>query len=138
MAKYGVAVISREDADREAVRFAIEGSILKLLPVDAHRDLAQCLDGARIVLWDADYSEWPWKQFLAQLRTVSNRPRFVLLTSVPNPQIWAEAINLGADDVLAKPLHADEVRHVIACADLRKPVRREAPSRKFERIRSYA
>ena len=40
-------------------------------------------------------------------------PRLVVLASAANRTLWAEAINLGAYDVLAKPLDKTEVQQVV-------------------------
>jgi response regulator RpfG family c-di-GMP phosphodiesterase len=125
LSRYHVALISRSRQDREAVRAALEGSVLHLVAIESLDHPLRSAANAAIILWDADLSDWPWQEFLAHIHRIPKRPRFILLTSVPNPMLWAEAINLGVDDVLAKPLDPSEIRHVIACADFRKPPVRE-------------
>ena len=120
MSKYDVALITRDVADREVVRRALEPTILHLVDFEPHDSPAAIADSVGILFWDAEFPDWPWKRLLARIRSEPDRPRFVLLTSAPHPTLWAEAINLGADDVLVKPLDANEIRHVIGCADLRK------------------
>jgi DNA-binding response OmpR family regulator len=61
---------------------------------------------------------WPgtWREMLAAT-TRSPGPPFLVVTSrFADESLWAEALNIGAYDVLAKPFDAIEVRRVISLA----------------------
>jgi DNA-binding response OmpR family regulator len=45
------------------------------------------------------------------------RPPFVIVTSrLADDELWSEALNLGAYDVLAKPFEATEVTRIVSLA----------------------
>lgn len=137
MPNNNVVLISRDVADHEAVRSALQGSFLRLVSIVSLSDRMPPVEDAGIILWDAEFRAESWKTMLAWLKTMPHRPRFVLLTSVPNTTLWAEAINVGADDVLAKPLAPAEIRHVISCGELRKPPA-HVVTRRSRRMPAYA
>lgn len=57
-----------------------------------------------------------WKDLLSRLVVNPEPPKLVVLAEPSDQTLWAEAINLGAHDVIAKPLHKRETQHVIAGA----------------------
>jgi len=67
-----------------------------------------------ILLCDEDSMPGAWK---ALQRDVAGSAPFVVVASrLADASLWAEALNLGAWDVLAKPLDADEVMRVLGTA----------------------
>ncbi len=53
---------------------------------------------------------------LSQLAPVVSPPRVVVILDEPNDLLWAKALNMGAFDVLTKPLAADEVMRITRSA----------------------
>lgn len=68
--------------------------------------------GFDVVLSDSGLSDTTWQNLLNALNELSRPPLMVVISSLPDRQLWAEAINLGVHDVLAKPLCTEEVRWV--------------------------
>ena len=57
-----------------------------------------------------------WKDMLAHLGQYAEPPVLIVSSRLADEHLWAEALNLGAYDVLAKPYHAPEVRRVLSHA----------------------
>ncbi len=71
---------------------------------------------APVVLCDLNTLEGGgWRDMLAAVSTLPEKPRLIV-TARHADEIWAEALNLGAYDVLAKPFDADEVVRTIGLA----------------------
>ena len=69
-----------------------------------------------LVLCDSDVSPGSWREMLEHVLGM-NRPPFLIVASrFADEQLWAEALNLGAFDVLAKPFHATELERTLASA----------------------
>jgi DNA-binding response OmpR family regulator len=69
-----------------------------------------------LVVCEHDLSPDTWTQLLDETRLLSIPPVLVMTCRVADDSLWAEALNLGAFDVLAKPLDRTEVRRVLTSA----------------------
>ena len=73
-------------------------------------------DPFEVILTEAHLPDGTWRDILA-LFADANEPPLVIVTSrVADEHLWAEVLNLGGYDVLAKPFHEQEVRHVLTSA----------------------
>jgi DNA-binding NtrC family response regulator len=57
-----------------------------------------------------------WRDLLEEARRLAPPPRVVVADRLVNESMWAEALNLGAHDVLAQPFDSREVFHVLSFA----------------------
>src|ERR1039457_7733253 len=57
-----------------------------------------------------------WTQLLAEIRLLSVSPFLIVTSRVADDYLWAEALNLGAYDVLAKPFDRTEVTRILSSA----------------------
>jgi DNA-binding NtrC family response regulator len=74
---------------------------------------AVCRDDIPVVLCDHDRMPEGWKQLLAIFEWFSAPPCLILASRLADDRLWAEALNLGAYDVLARPfIPADVIRSV--------------------------
>jgi DNA-binding response OmpR family regulator len=72
-----------------------------------------------VVVCERDLPLGDWRDLLEHTRHLTSPP-LVIVTSLPaDDSLWAEALNLGAYDVLAKPFDRIEVIRVITSACLR-------------------
>ncbi len=53
---------------------------------------------------------------LEHLSTLPDTPLLIVTSRLADDSLWAEALNLGAYDVLAKPFDATEVARVVSMA----------------------
>ena len=69
-----------------------------------------------IVLCDSQPATGTWQQLLAALSKLPDPPLLIVTSRVADERLWAEALNLGAHDVLAKPYENTEVLWVLNAA----------------------
>ena len=69
-----------------------------------------------VVICDANLPDGTWRDLLAYVASLSNPPLLIVASHLADDQLWAEALNLGAHDVLAKPYRAREVFQSVSLA----------------------
>ena len=83
----------------------------------ADRALAVLRTGSfAIMLWDADRASSAWQEMLGHLSLLPDPPLLIVTSRLADEYLWAEALNLGAWDVLAKPFDREEVSRVLGFA----------------------
>jgi DNA-binding NtrC family response regulator len=70
---------------------------------------------APVVLCGARMPDGCWKDLLRRTKQLPNPPRVILMCEIDMP-LWAEFVNLGGFDILAKPLERPEFVQVISGA----------------------
>jgi DNA-binding NtrC family response regulator len=69
-----------------------------------------------IVICDCDVSSGTWGEMLDHISVLPNSPLLIVSSRRADERLWAEALNLGAWDVLAKPFAADETIRIVSVA----------------------
>ena len=69
-----------------------------------------------LVLCGDEFGPGVWHQLCSLATTRPDPPVFLVTSRLADDHLWAEALNLGAYDVLAKPFDRTEVRHVLGRA----------------------
>ena len=69
-----------------------------------------------VVLCERDLRPGSWIDVLDGLRTVPDAPPLIVTSRVADEKLWAEALNLGAYDVLAKPFDRQELVRSVSLA----------------------
>lgn len=91
-------------------------------------------DSYPVVLCARDLPLGDWKDLLEHSRRLPDPPYVIVTARHADEDLWAEALNLGAYDVLAKPFYPNEVVRVVGMACLRwHRERRHAAPRKIVR-----
>jgi len=72
-----------------------------------------------VVLCERDLPLGDWKDLLDHSNRLANPPLVIVTSLHADEYLWAEALNLGAHDVLAKPFYPPEVMRVVTLACLR-------------------
>ena len=80
-----------------------------------------------LVITERDLGTGSWREVLDKLFLLPSPPVLIVTSRLADEYLWAEALNLGAYDVLAKPFDACEVIRVVASAwlhwtDLRRRI----------------
>jgi DNA-binding NtrC family response regulator len=60
-----------------------------------------------------------WKSVLEVIHDLPRAPLLIVISRAADDDLWAEALNLGAYDVLAKPLDQTEANRVLTSAWIR-------------------
>jgi DNA-binding response OmpR family regulator len=72
-----------------------------------------------VVVCESDLQPGTWKEVLEELRTLPDPPLLIVTSRIADERLWAEALNLGAYDVLAQPFDGTEVTRIVGMAWLR-------------------
>ena len=84
-----------------------------------------------VVVCEGDLQPGSWKDVLEQAVILPDPPPLIVTSRLADERLWAEALNLGAYDVLAKPFERVEAMRVLDAAwrawdgTRRRSVRRE-------------
>jgi DNA-binding response OmpR family regulator len=70
----------------------------------------------RVVIAESAVPAWDWRKVLRDLRKLPAPPQLVVTSRIADDHLWAEVLNVGGFDVLARPLDRDEVERVVASA----------------------
>jgi DNA-binding NtrC family response regulator len=100
---------------------SLEGILDSQWTVIAGSTIAPALSALReipipIVIYDCDVSSGSWSEMLERISLLPDPPLFIVSSRLADDRLWAEALNLGAWDVLAKPFEADEVIRIVSIA----------------------
>ncbi len=82
-----------------------------------------------VVICERDLSPGTWIDLLEELRLLRDAPQLIVASRLADERLWAEALNLGAYDVLAKPFERREVVHSVSSAWLHRRHPQEPPAR---------
>lgn len=69
-----------------------------------------------IVLCECDLRPGTWRALLQQIAALPEPPLLIVTSRLADERLWAEALNLGAYDVLAKPFDRTEVIRAVSMA----------------------
>lgn len=69
-----------------------------------------------LVLCEHDLAPGTWRELLEQVSALPHPPYLIVTSRLADERLWAEALNLGAYDVLAKPFDRTEVTRVVSMA----------------------
>lgn len=88
------------------------------------RTLASALTALRrveyaVIICERDLRPGSWKELLEITQWLAQPPLLIVSSRLADEYLWAEALHLGAHDVLAKPFCPAEVIRVINLACLR-------------------
>ena len=87
-----------------------------------------------VVLSEGDLGSGTWKDVLEEISNLSDPPLLIVVSRFADEYLWAEALNLGAYDVLVKPFDSEEVIRVLTLAWLQKRDHREVRNRTTTKI----
>ena len=123
----GVLFVSPYLQDARSLAQMLKDVPLPLVHANSLKDAASKLDTSnfQVVLTEANLGDGSWLDVLKIARS-TNTP-LVVTHPWADVRFWAEAINLGAYDLLAQPFFSTEVRRVLASASTRRlPVKAHA------------
>ena len=70
----------------------------------------------RVVIGIADEMDGTWRDLLAHGTSLRKPPHLIVASRYTDDRLWAEALNLGAYDVLAMPFRTAEVFQSVSLA----------------------
>ena len=69
-----------------------------------------------IVMCDVEITVGTWGEMLDHISLLPDPPLLIVTSRLADERLWAQAMNLGAWDVLAKPFDTDEVIRIVSFA----------------------
>ncbi|HLK68398.1 MAG TPA: hypothetical protein VKU19_33430 [Bryobacteraceae bacterium] len=77
---------------------------------------ALCHARIPLVVTERDLAPGSWRDILENISLLPDAPVLIVTSRLADEYLWAEALNLGAYDVLAKPFDPCEVKRVLDSA----------------------
>jgi DNA-binding response OmpR family regulator len=74
------------------------------------------LDRVPVIVCERDLPDGNWKDILGDTAAFPDPPALVVTSRLADEYLWAEVLNLGGYDLLAKPFSEPEVKRVLAAA----------------------
>lgn len=68
-----------------------------------------------LILCEQNLANETWKELLDNVIRMPQPPLLIVMSRLADEQLWAEALSLGAYDVLAKPFDEGEIRRCLTC-----------------------
>ena len=103
----------------EQSELTCSGSKWTLRPCATVESAIGALCQARIpllVVTERDLAPGSWRDILENILLLPDPPALIVTSRLADEYLWAEALNLGAYDVLAKPFDISEVVRVLGSA----------------------
>ena len=90
----------------------------RLFEAQTRRQAMHCLEQnpVQVVMAESHVPHWNWKMVLRDLRRLLHPPQLIVTSKLADDTLWAEVLNVGGYDVLARPFQSDEVERVVASA----------------------
>ncbi len=110
-----VLSISPVEEDHRSLRRILEGSGWALSEaLDLASALALLQQGEiAVVLCEQALGPATWIDLLERINAMADAPLLIVTSRCADERLWAEALNLGAWDVLAKPFRRGEVLRIV-------------------------
>jgi len=105
------AIIDDASAGRDSIRWSVRrsGGVAHALEVLRNGSVP-------VVLCESELVQGSWRDLLDAVSRLPNPPMLVVTSRLADNYLWAEALNLGAYDVLAKPFYDEEVVRTLRSA----------------------
>jgi DNA-binding response OmpR family regulator len=113
-----VLLISPFDEDHQHLRDILKHSNWQQHGVHALGEASDFLveNVTPVVICESELPDGSWRDVLSHFGRMQRPPVLVVTSRLADDRLWSEALNLGAYNVLAKPLNTKEVFHVVGLA----------------------
>jgi DNA-binding NtrC family response regulator len=118
--KLNILSISPATEDHNALRRIVAGLPWQVSGVATCREAIERLhsEGVPLIVCEKLLEDGTWKDILNHIKGSTEVPLLIVASRMADAFLWAEVLNLGGYDVLAKPFSDREVRHVLTTAVL--------------------
>ena len=113
-----VLSVSPHQDDHNTLERLLHGQNWKVYTILSFASAVELLQTIRIplVVCERDLLPGTWRDMLDHLTLLPQPPYLIVTCKFADEHLWAEALNIGAYDVLAKPFHAAEVDRILRLA----------------------
>ena len=111
-------LISPAEADHNALQQLFEQHGWNLHATKSFESAVPFLreNAVSVVITERDLGGGDWKDVLNAIHGLHEPPLLIVISRLADDRLWAEGLNLGVYDVLAKPLVPEEVVRVLTSA----------------------
>ncbi len=89
-----------------------------------------------VVICERDLLPGTWVDVMAEAELLPHAPSLIVTSRLADDRLWAEALNLGAYDVLAKPFEHTELVRSVSSAWLHWHHKQAVPARAYNLMRA--
>jgi DNA-binding response OmpR family regulator len=121
--KVTILVLSPEKEDCKTLeRILGRNQGYEVVEAPSCSEAAKLMQHASVVVCEACLPDGNWQQVLemARQQREGNQPFVIVCSKHADDRLWAEALNVGAHDVLIKPFELEEVFRVVSGAVRRR------------------
>src|ERR687897_2501546 len=99
-------LVSSDCHDVSVAQSAAAEEAVRTIVAKTYRDAVTTTakEGIALILCEHALPDGNWKDLLGQIVMIPEPPPLVVVADPDHQALWAEAINLGAYDVIAKPI----------------------------------
>jgi DNA-binding response OmpR family regulator len=123
-----VLSVSPDEGDHTELRQILDELPFQVTAVRSGREAGASLDAGQfdVILCECRLPDGTWLEILNRISAAPGTPLLIVTSRIADASLWAEVLNLGGYDLLAKPFNRQEVRHVLTSAWVQSsnPVRR--------------
>ncbi len=113
-------VVSSDDGDTQILTGMLEPRSWRVRGARTFQEALRLLRGAErptVIACERELPDGSWRDLFQFLSTkLKNPPPLVVVSRQADEALWAEVLNVGGYDVLAKPFDDDEVHRVMNMA----------------------
>jgi len=114
-----ILLISANEEDCDSLLSSFESGRWAIRHCRSIGEARGCLLGSYpIVVCDQSLVDGDWKSVLSILRVAAAVPHLIVMSRLADEALWAEVLNCGGYDLLAKPLAKSEVLWVLQSASI--------------------
>jgi DNA-binding response OmpR family regulator len=115
-----LSVSSKQD-DHASLERIFQGCGWDLLKNDTLASSFSALQGTTVSIVICEDNLFPgtWREMLTHILRLDDPPLVIVTARLADERLWAEALNLGAQDVLSTPFDATEVIRIVGIAQQR-------------------
>jgi len=101
--------------ERRFLQDIFQGAGWQLFEADERRQALKSLlqNAIQVVIAERDLPMWNWREVLDDIRLLASPPQLIVAARHADERLWAEALNIGAYDVLDQPFDRSEVERVV-------------------------
>ena len=114
---FAIHVITSDPSDRHVLEQILKDAGCQVSWSQSVAEAREQLDRApAVVLCETDLPDGSWRDLVTLTRQIHQRSRVLVTSRVADENLWAEVLNLGGYDVIAKPFDTHEVSRVVQMA----------------------
>jgi DNA-binding response OmpR family regulator len=113
-----VLSVSPDEGDHTALLQILDQLPFVVSVAHSSQEAALCLNLEQfgIILCECNLPDGNWLDVLNRISGVAENPLLIVTSRLADVSLWAEVLNLGGYDLLAKPFSPPEVQHVLTSA----------------------